>query len=238
MHLKLFLNSLKNSKRHFIIRGKVLGFIVWLFYRSLLATWRIRIIEPDAMKACLAKRSPVVLAHWHGDEIPLIALTKRYRIATITSTSKDGEMMNTVLHLLGAETVRGSSTRGAVNALKGLIRLAREGFNTSFAVDGPKGPIHVVKPGVFEVSRLISSSGGHIFAAGLACDRKWTFEKAWNKAYLPKPFAKIVVQWVGPFGPLSKEEDPRSLAPAQELTDALRNASALALKTLRDFPSK
>lgn len=190
------------------------------------------------MKTCLENHSPVVLAHWHGDEIPLISLTKRYRIATITSTSKDGEMMNTVLHLLGAKTVRGSSTRGAVNALKGLIRLAREGYNTSFAVDGPKGPIHVVKPGVFEVSRLISSSGGHIFAAGIACDRKWVFEKAWNKAYLPKPFAKIVVQWVGPFGPLSKEEDPRSPVPAQELTDALRNASALALKTLRDFPSK
>ena len=147
-------------------------------------------------------------------------------------------MMNTVLRLFGGKTVRGSSTRGAVNALKGLIRLAREGYNTSFAVDGPKGPIHVVKPGVFEVSRLIASSGGQIFAAGIACDRKWVFDKAWNKAYLPKPFAKVVIQWVGPYGPLPKEVDPRSSVPAQELTDALRNASALALKNLRDFPSK
>ncbi|MDA0350274.1 MAG: hypothetical protein O3C20_23075 [Verrucomicrobia bacterium] len=37
-----------------------------------------------------------------------------------------------------------------------------------------------------------------IFCAGISCDRAWVFEKSWNKAYLPKPFAKLNIVWTGP----------------------------------------
>lgn len=211
-------------------RKYVLGFIVWLFFKSLSMTWRVVVDEPESMKKSLQNKEPLIFAHWHGDEVALIYLVGRYRIATITSTSKDGEMMNTVIRLLGGATTRGSSTRGAINALKGLVRLVRdEKRNSSFAVDGPKGPIYQVKPGVFEVSRLMSSP---IYAVGVACDRKWVFEKAWNKAYLPKPFAKIYMQWLGPIGPVTKELDPRSKELADQLADALRNAQSEALKKI------
>lgn len=185
------------------------------------------------MTPFLKDKQPLVLAHWHGDEVVLIYLVSRYKIATITSTSKDGEMMNLVIKLLGGRTSRGSSTRGGVNALKGLLRLVKDGHNCSFAVDGPKGPIHIVKPGVFEVSRLMA---GPIFSVGVACDRKWTFEKAWNKAYLPKPFAKIHIVWTGPIGPVLKGTDPRDEALAKSLADALHNARSLALKKM-DAPT-
>lgn len=178
------------------------------------------------MKLSLKNREPLIFAHWHGDEVALIYMVGRYRIATITSTSKDGEMMNTVIRLLGGVTTRGSSTRGAINALKGLIRLVRDQKrNSSFAVDGPKGPIHQVKPGVFELSRLMASP---IYCVGVACDRAWVFHKAWNKAYLPKPFARITMQWTGPFGPVTKDMDPRSEELASTLSNALRDAQKLA----------
>jgi len=215
-------------------RKYILGFIVWLFFKSLSMTWQVTVDEPESMKTSVKNKQPLILAHWHGDEVALIYLVGRYRIATITSTSKDGEMMNTVIRLLGGATTRGSSTRGAINALKGLIRLVRDQKrNSSFAVDGPKGPIHQVKPGVFEVSRLMASP---IYAVGVACDRKWVFEKAWNKAYLPKPFAKIYMQWVGPVGPITKDQEPRSPELAGKLADALRNAQELALKKIATPP--
>jgi lysophospholipid acyltransferase (LPLAT)-like uncharacterized protein len=198
------------------IRGLFLGFIIWVIYRTLSLTWRIRIEEPDAMKRNLAEKIPMIFAHFHGDELALVSLTPRYKIATITSTSKDGELMTTVIHLLGGKTSRGSSTRGAVSALKGLIEICKKGGNSSFAVDGPKGPLHEVKPGVFELSRLMKSE---IWCAGVHCDRAWHFPKAWNKTYLPKPFAKIQFVWLGPTGPITKADDPRS----QELAKALQN---------------
>lgn len=214
----------------FYFRKYFLGFLVWSFFKALSSTWKVSVDETPEMKEAFKNQTPMILAHWHGDEIALICLVSRYRLATITSTSKDGEMMNTVIRLLGGRTSRGSSTRGAVNALKGLIRILKtEKRNTSFAVDGPKGPIHQVKPGVFELSRLTGSS---IFCVGVACDKKWVFHKAWNKAYLPKPFAKIYIQWLGPFGPVSKEQDPRSLELAKQVQDALQNAQTMAFKKI------
>jgi len=198
------------------LRGFFLGFLIWIVYRSLSFTWRIKIHEPDSLKKNRAEKNPVILAHFHGDELALVALTPIYRIATITSTSKDGELMTTVLRLMGGKTSRGSSTRGAVSALKGLIEHCKNGSNSSFAVDGPKGPLYEVKPGVFELSRLMKSE---IFAAGVYCDRAWRFPKAWNKTYLPKPFANIHIVWLGPTGPITKLDDPRS----PELAKALQN---------------
>lgn len=209
----------------------ILPIIVFIFYRTLSATWRVRIIEPESLKKDLQTQNPVVLAHWHGDELALISIVKRYRIATIASQSKDGELMAKVLKWLGAKTSRGSSTRGGVQALKGLIRLVKEGANCSFAVDGPKGPIYKVKPGIFEVSRVIQ---GSIYAAGVACSNAIHFPKSWNKTYLPKPFAKIVIYWVGPMPAIDRDKDPRNPDLALELEGLLEQAKTQAVNFIAD----
>ncbi len=208
------------------IRGFILGFIVWIIYKIISLTWKFKITEPHEMTEELRQKKGIILAHFHGDEIALISLTKRYKIATMTSTSKDGEIMNTTLNLLGAKTSRGSSTRGGIGALRGLVRLTKNGRSASFAVDGPKGPVNEVKPGVFEFSRL---TGANIYTCGVFCDRAWIFPKSWNKTYLPKPFAKLNIVWLGPTLSVDKDLDPRSpeLAKALQfqLFDARRNAA-------------
>lgn len=207
------------------MRKYVLAFIVWFIYRTLALTWRVHIFEPDEMKRALGEGRVLLLAHWHGDELALIQLASRYRLATITSTSKDGELVNSVLWLLGARTSRGSSTRGGANALKGLLRLAKGGRNCSFAVDGPKGPLHKVKPGIFEASRILRAP---IYASGVCCSRAWHFPKSWNKTYLPKPFAKIYIHWTGPLGPVTHDDDPRGPILADKLAAQINLAQSAA----------
>lgn len=211
------------------LRGYILGFIIWIIYKLISFTWRVSIQEPEEMTSELQTNQSVILAHFHGDELMLISLAKKYKIATMTSTSKDGEIMNTALHLLGAKTSRGSATRGGVSALKGLIRLNKSGFNASFAVDGPKGPIHKVKPGVFEFSRLTHSN---IYACGVAVTHAWHFPKSWNKTYLPKPFSKIQVVWTGPLQAINKDTDPRSPELAKTLENQLFDANRQASKLI------
>lgn len=196
------------------VRSYFLGFIAWLLYRVLSLTWRVTLNEPEELKTFLKEKKSFILAHWHGDESVLFGLIPRYRLATITSQSDDGSMMTVMFHLQGGKTSRGSSTRGGVGALKGLLRLVKEGYNCSYAVDGPKGPIYKAKPGVFETSRLM---GAPIFVAGVACDRKIIFERSWNKAYLPKPFSKIQVHWYGPLPSVGKDQDPRDINLAASL---------------------
>jgi lysophospholipid acyltransferase (LPLAT)-like uncharacterized protein len=211
------------------IRGLVLGFFIWIIYKTLFSTWKITIEEPDSLKDRLAHKIPVIFGFFHGDELVFVGLTQRYQIAVITSTSQDGELMTTVVHLLGGKTSRGSSTRGGASALKGLLEHCKNGSNASFAVDGPKGPIYEVKPGIFETSRIMKSE---IYVGGVHCDRAWHFPKAWNKTFLPKPFANIRVVWTGPTGPLTKTDDPRSAELAKALQNQLFAARRQAAKVI------
>lgn len=198
------------------LRTYVLGFIAFLFYRLMVFTWRIELHEPERLKEHVKNKSPFILAHFHGDEAPLLFLASKYKLSTMISTSKDGEIMNVVYTLLGGKASRGSSTRGGVSALKGLIELNKKGRSSNISVDGPKGPIYEVKPGVFELSRLLKAE---IFTGSACCESAWRFPKSWNKAYFPKPFARIVIVWTGPFGPITKNDDPRS----PELAKTLQN---------------
>ncbi len=199
-------------------RGWLLGVIVWLIYRTLSATWRLQVIEDSSLKKDRSQKMSVILAHFHQDELVLLSIISKYNVATMTSTSKDGEIMTAVVRLFGARVTRGSSTRGGVTALKGLIKLCKAGKSSTFAVDGPKGPIYEPKPGVFELSRLLKSP---IYAAGVHCDRAWHFPRAWNKTFLPKPFATVKIVWSKALDPVTKDQDPRGPDLAKTLKNQL-----------------
>jgi lysophospholipid acyltransferase (LPLAT)-like uncharacterized protein len=209
------------------MRKYILIPLIYIIFRLFWWSWKITIYEPPEMVEYLKKKQGIILAHWHRDELALMQICRRYKLATIVSTSKDGELMNGVLRLNGVATSRGSSTRGGVGALKGLLTLMKQGFHSTFAVDGPKGPIYKVKPGVFEVSRLCQTP---IFSAGIYVDRKKVFEKAWNKAILPLPFSHVHVHWTAAYGPITKDQDPRDEGLGLELENILRGAEATACK--------
>lgn len=212
-----------------MFRKHILPFLVYGLYSLFKFTWRIRIVESPSFTNALAesdqKRRPFVIAHWHGDELGILYLLKKYRVAAMVSTSKDGELMAKVIRLIGGKTSRGSSTRGGASALKGILRLAKEGWRPSVAVDGPKGPLHKVKPGVFEISRLLKAD---IFPLSVATNRQLTFHKSWNKTFLPLPFAQVVVIWGDGLPAIRRDEDARSPELALKLEESLRDAKQQA----------
>jgi len=209
------------KKKNGVFRRRIAPLLVYWFYRLLRLTWRVSFDECPGFRAALENRQPVIMAHWHGDELALIHLVVRYRIATITSTSKDGELMDEVLRRLGAATARGSSTRGGANAMRGLItHCRRNGNNVSFAVDGPKGPIYKAKPGVFEFSRLMQAP---IFAVSVGVSSPWIFRRAWNRAVLPKFFSRVHVRVAEGLPAVTRELDPRAPELAAQLEQLLND---------------
>lgn len=156
------------------------------------------------MQDFIKNKKPFILAHWHGDELALVHLAGRYRIATLSSKSKDGAIMSFVIQRFGGQVIRGSSSRGAVSGLLGIMKLIRKGYSSSFAVDGPKGPRLKAKPGILEASKNLKAP---IICGSAHADRAWVFEKAWNKAFLPKPFAKVAIVWTKPWDLLPQEAD-------------------------------
>ena len=196
-----------------------MNWLIYFVYRLLIATWRIHIVESPGLKKFLAEMRPVVFAHWHGDELALIHLVRRYGLSTMTSTSRDGSIIDFAIRKLGGSTARGSSTRGGVGALKGLIRLVKNGSNASIAVDGPRGPIYTPKPGVFHLSRICRAP---IVPTGVAASPIHVFRKSWNKAFLPLPFAKVVVVLSEPLPPQEERENSNSAAILKTAIDAAR----------------
>ncbi len=207
--------------------SRVLALIVFFLHRLASLTWRIEVIECDELKKDISEKVPFVLAHWHGEQSGLVLTIRRYNVTIMTSQSRDGQLMTHFVELYGAKTVRGSSSKGAVGALKGMIRLTQNGYNPSIAVDGPRGPFHSVKPGVFEISRLTS---GRIYPGVVVASAAWPFKKTWDKSFFPKPFSKVVIFWDKPMGPISKTSDIRSDDLARELVQRFETAREKALK--------
>lgn len=201
------------------MRVLFLSVSIWLLYRLLMITWRTRLIDESGVAH---DRGPTnVFAHWHGDEYTVVQMVGRLHIATMTSTSEDGRIVDRVIRLLGGRTCAGSSSRGGARALKGLIRLCRQGQNASMAPDGPRGPRHKVKPGVFSLAR---STDGVIIPVGVAAAPTHVFRRTWNGAHLPLPFARVLI-YLAPartVGNDRNDDDARQL----EATLALAHARA------------
>ncbi|MFM8313214.1 MAG: lysophospholipid acyltransferase family protein [Deltaproteobacteria bacterium] len=174
------------SIKIYLMSTVVAGFY-WLLSRS----WRMKEMGlPLGPKT----RNPKLYAHWHGDELLLVAVSIHKNMAIMASRSSDGELMKRVLNFLGYKVVRGSSSRGGAGGLKGLIDLMKTGkYHSSLAVDGPRGPIYEVKPGIL---KLAQETGLPIIPAAAWASKKFVFKKSWNQCYLPLPFSKCIV-WYG-----------------------------------------
>lgn len=142
-------------------------------------------------------------------------------MVAMVSLSKDGDLQHGILSRLGIDSVRGSSSRQGSCALRALVRRLKQGSDGAFAVDGPKGPIGVAKPGVILASRL---SGVMIIPISASARWGWTFLRAWDRYLLPLPFSKVVLM----------AAEPLILAPDAPST-ALEQARANIEQTLKDL---
>lgn len=194
-----------------------------------MATWRIRIhYHPEAEKL-IGSEKPVLLAHWHGHELALVHLVKHLRLATLASKSKDGRVMAGVIERLGGQTTKGSSSKSGASGLLGLVRLLKSGKITSIAVDGPRGPVYEVKPGIFELAKLCKAP---IIPVAAYSPNAIHFPKAWNKAFLPYPFAKVEVIFAEPVYSFESGQDPRGEELKKDLAFRLNAAGRKAAKSI------
>lgn len=187
------------------------AFLITNLFRLLRWTWRIEEEEwPQEALSYREKGKTLSFAHWHGDEWALLGAFAGRPMAVLVSESSDGSLMTRILKSLGFTVSRGSSSRNAVKGLLSLIRsLKKQSVElVSLAVDGPRGPIHEPKAGIVAIGQMLGSG---LIMVSAVCDRKWIFEKSWNKAILPKPFAKIVIKYEYLDAESLKQEDKNRL---------------------------
>ncbi|MGH7668143.1 MAG: lysophospholipid acyltransferase family protein, partial [Gemmatimonadaceae bacterium] len=164
--------------------------LVWMLAR----TWRVRYLNRTELDEAERRHLPVIYAIWHGELLPALWTHRGRDISVLISEHRDGEIIARVAHFLGFRTVRGSTTRGASRALIGLVRELDAGYAVAITPDGPKGPHHSFAAGALLISQR---SNRPILPVGIHASRAWRLD-SWDRFVLPKPFARIIVQY-GPF---------------------------------------
>ena len=191
---------------------------------SLFSTVRLQTMGEEHLVPFREAGKPVIYVFWHGRLLPLIHVHRRQGAVVLVSEHGDGEYVTRVLLRLGFGVVRGSSTRGAVGGLKGLIRAASRGHDLAVTPDGPKGPNREFKHGALTVARV---TGLPIIPIGVGSTAAWHAD-SWDEFLIPRPFSTLRVAY-GPPCRVSRDADEQEIeSKARYLTQALSDLSVRA----------
>jgi hypothetical protein len=184
-----------SEKQGFTFRQRILLWIIsWagcLAIRLICPTLRYSISweEPPTPRDALYEK-PVIYSFWHRAVFPSAWMWRNLGIAVMTSRSFDGEYVARIIERLGFVAVRGSSSRGGSEALRGMKDELEKGAAVAFTIDGPRGPKYVAKVGPVLLSR---STGLPMAGFYVALSDAWVL-KTWDAFMIPKPFSKALVR--------------------------------------------
>ncbi|MEW6289636.1 MAG: lysophospholipid acyltransferase family protein [Thermodesulfobacteriota bacterium] len=179
--------------------GLFYRFTLWavpLFFRllsfALFATCRVQRRGHEHFSGFAGAGTPFIVSFWHYGVIYIVYQARAIPYVAMVSASKDGEYVSRILQSKGFATVRGSRNKGAVSALKGLMKEMARGKTAVLVADGSQGPARQAQAGTI---LLASKTGAPIVPVGWAADRYKTF-RSWDRTAIPLPFARVVL-WYG-----------------------------------------
>ena len=137
---------------------------------------------------------PVVFTLWHGRLLPCTHYHRQQGVVTLISHHRDGEYITRVVRRWGYVAVRGSTSRGGLEALRELIQHVKQGRSLAITPDGPRGPREKMKPGPVLMAQR---SGAPIIPVVSGASRAWYFG-GWDRFMIPKPFARLQIAYGEP----------------------------------------
>lgn len=203
--------------------------LAWLFIHGISASVRVRVIGGAAVEDLFRKGERLIFSFWHGRHFLVIQFLRRKQADVMVSPSRDGALIASVLMHSGYGIVFGSSHKSPARALIGAVRRVREGRNLLVTVDGPKGPIHEVKPGAVFVAK---KSDAWIVPLTISARPSVTM-RSWDRYQIPLPFARAVVLFGRPYR-LDKDTDQADVKKAcARLGDVLSGLTDKADRLLK-----
>jgi lysophospholipid acyltransferase (LPLAT)-like uncharacterized protein len=200
-----------------ILTSPIFALFVACLIRAYSRSFRLSVLNEQAWRNHLAQGGRVILCCWHQQFFPFIRPFRAYRGARpslMISQSQDGSLIAGVAHRMGWQTVRGSSSRGGLKAMLGMIQKIREHGLGAHIVDGPRGPIGVVKNGIVHMAH---ETGAMIVPVYAEADRAWRF-RSWDRFFVPKPFARVRIRF-GDMIALPPAHDPATFEAQRALLE-------------------
>ncbi|WP_408955153.1 lysophospholipid acyltransferase family protein [Natroniella sp. ANB-PHB2] len=171
------------------LKLKLIPNLALLLARMINSSLRLEVRGEERVNKLLAGDKSIIFALWHGQLwLPSYHFRDQGYVA-LASQSRDGEYISRLLQKLGWEVVRGSTSRGGARSLLRLVKKLRQGKHIAITPDGPRGPIHQVKPGVVYLAQKTDSI---IIPIGVSYTKKKIFS-SWDHFWLPAPFSKAAL---------------------------------------------
>jgi lysophospholipid acyltransferase (LPLAT)-like uncharacterized protein len=177
------------------IQIPIIAAAVWSVIRLLGPTLRFEVHGWQHAERLYAQGKRCIWTFWHRSMLATAWWARHRGIVVMATANFDGRWAAKVIEWLGFGTVAASSTRGGVRGLTELAQRIKEGRDAGFAIDGPRGPRFVAKPGAVLLARR---TGQPVMPFHVAVDRGKTFDRAWDHFLLPKPFARTVMLFAPP----------------------------------------
>jgi hypothetical protein len=175
-------------RRGFLYKSSlyVLPLVISVILRIWFATCRIT--EHGTYNRNMAEQAKSIVAlFWHYSLVYVFYHLKNDRAAVLVSASEDGEYIARLARCLDFETVRGSSNRRGLLALKELLNYLDNSCHVGMVADGSQGPARVMQAGSI---LLASKSNAPVLPIAWSASRSFTF-KSWDRTCIPKPFSRI-----------------------------------------------
>lgn len=172
------------------MRGRIVGFLVFLGVLLYRATLRIRLVGGENRDAIVKGGRPVLHALWHQRMVAGILRFPWSSTVTMASRSGDGEIIASFLSWWGFTAVRGSSSLGGGEALLEMVALLKGTTRwAALTPDGPRGPARRSKPGLAKLAELVDAP---VMPVGTSSARP-RFLRSWDRFLVPLPFSRCVV---------------------------------------------
>jgi lysophospholipid acyltransferase (LPLAT)-like uncharacterized protein len=144
---------------------------------------RSHFCRPDSAPFQATRGERFIYAIWHEDLLFPVYYFRRANIAYLIGQHADGQVLAEVGRHLRVPLVRGSSTRGRVEAMRQMLRVSGR-RHIAIATDGPRGPRGQVQPGVVYVAAL---TGMGIVPTGFGFRKPWRL-RSWDRMAVPRPW--------------------------------------------------
>jgi hypothetical protein len=131
----------------------VVPFLAYRYIRLLKLTMRSERVGYGPYRKLMADGRSIIMAFWHGRLILMPVAYEGNNSTVLISRHRDGEFVARTMHRFGIKTSRGSTTRGWMEGIKGMLAAAKGGGDLALAPDGPKGPARKAQMGVIQLAR-------------------------------------------------------------------------------------
>ena len=201
-------------------RARVLIVLGFGLYRLWARTLRLQVEDPHNVVA-LVRNQPVIFAIWHNRLLMLPRVfdpcfPSRQSFGLI-SASRDGNLVAILIERSGYGTIRGSSSRKGVIALRQLVDALAAGSNVLLTPDGPRGPVYEASQGVVF---LAQKSGAPVVPIHMEYSSSWRL-KSWDRFFVPRPFATLRAIFGAPVHFVPMENADQSQAERLRLQNAM-----------------